>query len=81
MNAELKIKSGPKISLAKNIFHFRTLRGYSQAYMVKEMQLRGCNTSKQNYSKYEKDQAHISASELVAIAEILEISLNDLFLF
>ena len=48
MNAELKIKSGPKISLAKNIFYFRTLRGCSQA--------------------------RISASDLAAIAEILEIS-------
>ena len=48
--------------------------------MIKEMQLRGCSTSKQTYSKYEKGQAHISASELVAIAEILSICIEDLFI-
>ena len=46
-----------------------------------EMQLCGCSTSKQNYSKYEKDLAHISASELLAIAEILEIPLDYLFTY
>ena len=79
MSSETKIKSDTKISLAKNISYFRKQKGYSQAFMIKEMQLRGCNTSKQNYSKYEKDQAHISASELLAIAEILEIPLEYLF--
>lgn len=48
--------------------------------MVKELQLRGCNTTKQSYSKYEKDLAHITATEINAIAEILEIQLDKLFL-
>lgn len=79
MGSQTKIKSD-NISLGKNIKHFRTMRGYSQAYMVKELQLRGCNTSKQSFSKYEQDIAHIFASELVAIAEILEIPIEKLFI-
>ncbi|WP_313185444.1 helix-turn-helix domain-containing protein [Lacrimispora sp.] len=79
MSSGAKIKSDSNISLGKNIKHFRNIREYSQAYMVKELQLRGCNTSKQSYSKYEKDIAHISASELLAIADILEIPIDKLF--
>ncbi|WP_288361531.1 helix-turn-helix transcriptional regulator [uncultured Bacteroides sp.] len=80
MGKETKIKSDSKISLADNLRILRESRGFTQAYMIKEMQLRGCSTSKQTYSKYEKGQAHISASELVAIAEILSICIEDLFI-
>lgn len=80
MGKETKIKSDSKISLADNLRILREERGFTQAYMIKEMQLRGCSTSKQNYSKYEKGQAHISASELVAIAEILSLSIEELFI-
>lgn len=79
MGKETKIKSDSKISLADNLRIFREKQGFSQAYMIKEMQLRGCSTSKQSYSKYEKGQAHISTSEIVAIADILNISVNTLF--
>ncbi|WP_320928755.1 helix-turn-helix transcriptional regulator [Hungatella sp.] len=79
MGKETKIKSDSKISLADNLRSLREAHGFTQSYMIKEMQLRGCSTSKQNYSKYEKGQAHISASELVAIAEILNTSIDSLF--
>lgn len=79
MSDGAKIKSDSNISLGENIKNFRKMREYSQAYMVKELQLRGCNTSKQSYSKYEKDMAHISATEFLAISEILEVPLETLF--
>ena len=81
MEKETKIKSDSKISLADNLRRARMEHGYTQAYMVREMQLQGCSTTKQNYSKYEKGQAHISASELVAIANILDIPLELLFAY
>ena len=74
-----KIKSDSYISIGKNIQKLRLERSYTQAYMIREMQLLGCKTTKQNYSKYEKDLAHISASELVAIAQILNVTLEELF--
>lgn len=74
-----KIKSDNCISIGKNIQKLRQERSYTQAYMIREMQLLGCKTTKQNYSKYEKDLAHIPASELVAIAQILDVSLDDIF--
>ena len=81
MGKETKIKSDSKISLADNLRILREKRGLTQAYMIREMQLRGCSTTKQNYSKYEKGQAHISASELIAIANILDIPLESLFTY
>ena len=80
MSSGAKIKSDSNISLGENIKHFRNMREYSQAYMVKELQLRGCSTSKQSFSKYEKDLAHISASELLSIADVLEIPIEKLFI-
>lgn len=79
MEKETKIKSDSKISLADNLRKARIDHGYTQAYMIREMQLRGCSTTKQNFSKYEKGLAHISAYELVVITQILNISLNSLF--
>lgn len=79
MEKETKIKSDSKISLANNLRLLRKEHGFSQAYMIKEMQLRGCSTSKQSYSKYEKGLAHISAYEIVTIADILDIPIEMLF--
>lgn len=77
--SETKVKSDPYIALGNNIRCLREERGYTQAYMVRELQLLGCKTTKQSYSKYEKEQAHITAYELVSIAKILDISLEKLF--
>lgn len=79
MRMKSKIKSDNGISLGNNIKKLRKERGYTQAYMVREMQLKGCTTSKQNFSKYEQDRAHISASEIIAISDIFGVSLDVLF--
>lgn len=76
---ETKIKSDHHITLGHNIQQFRKERGYTQAYMVRELQLLGCNTTKQAYSKYEKEQAHITAYELASISKIFGVSLDKLF--
>ena len=77
--SETKIKSDHHIALGHNIQQLREQRGYTQAYMVRELQLLGCKTTKQAYSKYEKEQAHITAYELVAISKLLDDSLLELF--
>ena len=77
--SETKIKSDHHIALGHNIQQLREQRGYTQAYMVRELQLLGCKTTIQAYSKYEKEQAHITAYELVAISKILDVSLLELF--
>ena len=79
MTTDSKVKSDNAISLGTNIKNLRLEHSFTQAYMVRQMQLLGCNTTKQSYSKYEKDLAHISASELVAITHILNTSLDNLF--
>lgn len=77
--SETKIKSDHHIALGHNIQQLREDRGYTQAYMVRELQLLGCKTTKQAYSKYEKEQAHITAYELFSISKILDVSLSELF--
>ena len=51
--SETKIKSDHYIALGHYIQPLREDRGYTQAYMVRELQLLGCKTTKQAYSKYE----------------------------
>ena len=70
MTTDSKVKSDNAISLGTNIKKLRLEHSFTQAYMVRQMQ---------SYSKYEKDLAHISASELVAITHILNTSLDNLF--
>ena len=79
--SETKIKSDHYIALGHNIQQLREDRGYTQAYMVRELQLLGCKTTKQAYSKYEKEQAHISAYELVSISKVLDIPIERVFDF
>lgn len=76
----MKIKSDDTICIGANLKKFREQRGLMQADVVRKLQLRGFSIQKQNYSRIEKEQEHISASVLSALCEILEISLDEVFL-
>ena len=54
MTTDSKVKSDNAISLGSNIKKLRLEHSYTQAYMVRQMQLLGCNNTKQNYSKFKK---------------------------
>ena len=76
----IKIKSDDTICIGANLKKFREQRGLMQADVVRELQLRGFSILKQNYSRIEKEQEHISASVLLALCEILDVTLEMLFL-
>lgn len=75
----IKIKSDDTICIGANLKKFREQRGLMQADVVRELQLRGFSILKQNYSRIEKEQEHISASVLLALCEILDVTLEQLF--
>lgn len=76
----MKIKSDDIICIGANLKKFREQHELMQVDVVRELQLRGFSIQKQNYSRIEKEQEHISASVLFALCEILEISLDEVFI-
>lgn len=75
----VKVKADSRIHLGINLQEIRKQKGMTQIEIVRELQLRGFAVEKQNYSRYEKEQEHISAAVLVAVCEILGITLEDAF--
>lgn len=73
------IKSDKNISLGANLKKAREQHNLLQADIVRELQLRGFQIQKQNYSRIEKEQEHIPASVLLALCEILNVTLEELF--
>lgn len=76
----VKIKSDIKIHLGSNMKKLRTEKGLTQADVIRLLQLQGLDVSKQSYSHYEKEEEHIPASVLVALCEILDTTLDEIFI-
>lgn len=74
------IKSDSNIKLGANLKRAREQKNLLQADIVRELQLRGFSIQKQNYSRIEKEQEHIPASVLLALCDILNTTLEELFL-
>lgn len=75
----LKIKADSVIHLGQNLKVLREQQNLMQVDIVRELQLRGFSIQKQNYSRIEKEQEHVSASILLALCEILSVTLDELF--
>lgn len=75
----MKIKSDDIIRIGANLKKYREQLGLMQADVVRELQLRGFSIQKQNYSRIEKEQEHVSASVLLALCDILDVTLEQLF--
>lgn len=74
---EQKIKQD--IPLGKNIRSIRKQKKLTQMDVVRELELAGLGTTRSSYVKIEAGIQHIYASELIAIAEILDVPLTELF--
>lgn len=74
-----KIRSDDRIHLGQNLKQIREQRGLLQIDIVRELQLRGFSIQKQNYSRIEKEQEHVSASMLLELCDILDVDLKDFF--
>lgn len=64
------------LKIGENIRKIRELKGYSQDYMAKKMDI-----SQRTYSSIESENNKIDANRLKAIAEILEVNVLDILAF
>lgn len=76
---EIKIRSDNHISVGANIKRIRESKGVRAFDLNRELQLQGLNINKQRYYKLEHDLANVFASELVAMAKILDVDISEFF--
>lgn len=65
--------------VGKNIERFRKSKGIKQKDFVAKMQTLGCDINPTSYSKLEGQLRSATDKELLVIAKILEINIEDLF--
>lgn len=76
---EIKIRSDHRISVGANLKRIREAKGVRAFELIRELQLQGFTLNKQRYYKLEHDLANVYASELVAMANCLEVDTNEFF--
>lgn len=74
---EQKIKQD-SIKIGENIRKIRKQRKIKQVDLVKELQLKGIDITRESLVKIERGIQHIYATQLKAIKEILDTSYDDL---
>ena len=74
-----KIRKSAEVPFGYNISVLRTERGYTQDYMVSQLQQQGIKISREIYSQIERGVHDIPASWLISIRDILDVSLDDIF--
>lgn len=74
---EQKIKQD--LPLGAHIRALRIQRGWTQEQMTARLQLNGCDLTRGSYAKIEAGIQHISASQLLAVADVLQTSIDALF--
>lgn len=75
---ESKIKSNSSIDIGSNIRRIRLSQGIKQIEVIRQLQLRGFNVTKETMVKWEHGKKHFSASQLKAIKEILNTTYDEL---
>ncbi len=75
----MKQKLKQDINLGQNIRCIRKQKKLTQTHVVIKLQLLGFNTTQSSLCKIEAGIQHIYVSELIAIAEILDVPLTELF--
>ena len=76
---EIKIRSDNHISVGANLKRIREDKGVRAFDLIRELQLQGMNINKQRYYKLEHDLANVFASELAAMAKILDVDISEFF--
>lgn len=72
------VKNDNIIQIGTNIKRIRTERKLNSRDLVREVQLKGINITNYSLSKIEANTQHIKASQLRAIAEVLEVDYKEL---
>lgn len=74
---EQKIKQD-QINIGKNIREIRLQQGIGQTELVRELQLKNINMTRETLVKIERGIQHIYASQLRAIRDVLNTSYDEL---
>lgn len=67
-------------ALGQNIRKIRIERNLSQEQVAAQLQVHGCDMTRNAFAKIEVGQRHIYPDELKALKNILAISYEDLFI-
>ena len=67
------------ISIGKNLRKLRLQMDLTQEQVAPQMQVRGCNVSRETYSMMERGKYSIRISELIALRQIFHADYNDFF--
>ena len=76
---ESKVCCDDRIDIGGNIRRIRLSKGIKQIEVIRELQLRGFNVTKETMVKWEHGKKHFPASQLAAIREILDITYEEIF--
>lgn len=67
------------ISIGKNLRKLRLQVDLTQEQVAAQMQVRGCNVSRETYSMMERGKYSIRISELIALRQIFHADYNNFF--
>ena len=67
------------VNIGENIRRFRERSGFSQAALVRKLQIAGVDISVYSYNRIEKGTQNPTVSLLLTLCELLRCDMNDLF--
>ena len=67
------------INIGKNLLKLRKQNKMTQEQVVAKIQLLGSGMSRATYSKIETGTRNIKASDIVALAQVFDVSIDELF--
>lgn len=72
-------KIRPDMDIGQNIQIARRKAGLTQDQVIAQLDFKGIRVSKSTYAKIETNRMNIKVSELVALAIIFEVEIQDFF--
>lgn len=72
-------KIRPDMDIGQNIQIARRKAGLTQDQVIAQLDFKGIRVSKSTYAKIETNRMNIKVSELVALAVIFEVEIQDFF--
>ena len=67
------------ISIGRNLRRLRLKVDLTQEQVAAQLQVRGCNVSRETYSMMERGKYSIRISELIALRQIFRATYSDFF--
>ena len=78
-NSEDRVIQVHEVNIGENIRRFRERSGFSQAALVRKLQIAGVDISVYSYNRIEKGTQNPTVSLLLTLCELLRCDMNDLF--